>query len=225
MKTVAFVPMKLNNRRLPQKNTKPFTNGKPLCWYILKTLLANDRIDDVYVYCSNPDIQEFIPDGVKYLPRSTSLDQDTTKINEVLQAFAQEVPAQVYVLAHATAPFMSNASICSGLDAVCSGKYDSALAVKKIQSFLWQDGAPFNYNLDCIPRTQDLDPIYEETCGLYIYKRDLILERNRRNGDKPFLVEVSQIEATDIDEAENFAVADAIINHFFRSDAGMNESP
>ena len=50
MKTVAIVPMKLNNRRLPQKNTKPFTNGKPLCWYILSTLLKIDQIDEVYVY-------------------------------------------------------------------------------------------------------------------------------------------------------------------------------
>ena len=39
MKVAAVVPMKLNNRRLPQKNTKPFTNGRPLCWYILSTLL------------------------------------------------------------------------------------------------------------------------------------------------------------------------------------------
>ena len=28
MKIVAIVPMKLNNTRLPQKNTKAFTNGK-----------------------------------------------------------------------------------------------------------------------------------------------------------------------------------------------------
>ncbi|MCD8107328.1 MAG: hypothetical protein LUE20_05130 [Oscillospiraceae bacterium] len=66
MKTVAIVPMKLNNRRLPRKNTKCFTNGKPLCYYILSTLLAVDDVDEVYVYCSNPDIQEFIPDGVKH---------------------------------------------------------------------------------------------------------------------------------------------------------------
>lgn len=39
MKIVAIVPMKLNNTRLPQKNTKSFTNGKPLCYYILNTLL------------------------------------------------------------------------------------------------------------------------------------------------------------------------------------------
>ena len=31
-KVTAVVPMKLNNRRLPQKNTKSFTNGKPLCY-------------------------------------------------------------------------------------------------------------------------------------------------------------------------------------------------
>ena len=98
MKTVAIVPMKLNNRRLPQKNTKSFTNGKPLCHYILSTLLTVEGVDEVYVYCSNPDIQEFIPEGVKYLQRSTSLDQDTTKMNEVLHCFANEVSADIYVM-------------------------------------------------------------------------------------------------------------------------------
>ena len=48
-KIVAIVPMKLNNQRLPQKNTKAFTNGKPLCYYILSTLLKIEKIDEVYV--------------------------------------------------------------------------------------------------------------------------------------------------------------------------------
>lgn len=34
---------------------------------------------------------------------------------------------------------------------------------------------------------------------------------NRRIGDQPFLVEAGQIEGTDIDEAEDFA----IFNHYF----------
>ena len=33
MKTVAFVPIKLNNERFPGKNVKPFTGGKPLIAY------------------------------------------------------------------------------------------------------------------------------------------------------------------------------------------------
>ena len=56
MKVVALVPMKLNNRRLPNKNTKPFTNGKPLCHYILSTLLKVKEIDEIYVYTINEGI-------------------------------------------------------------------------------------------------------------------------------------------------------------------------
>lgn len=215
MKTVAIVPMKLNNRRLPQKNTKCFTNGKPLCWYILSTLLTVDDIDEVYVYCSNPDIKEFIPDGVKYLRRSELLDQDTTKMNEVLSSFAEDVPADVYVMTHTTAPFISKESIEKGLNAVISGEFDSSFAAKKLQDFLWKDGKPFNYELENIPRTQDLPPLFEETSGFYIYKSDVMTKLNRRIGNKPYIVEVGEIESVDIDEPEDFMIADAIFNHIF----------
>lgn len=216
MKITAIVPMKLNNRRLPQKNTKTFTNGKPLCYYILKTLLSVDMIDDVYVYCSNEDIKEFIPEGVKYLKRSENLDLDTTKMNEVLSAFAKDVPSDIYVMTHTTAPFISKDSIEKGINAVLSGDYDSSFAAKKLQDFLWKDGKPFNYELNNIPRTQDLPPLYEETSGFYIYKNDVISKLNRRIGEKPYIVEVNEIEAVDIDEKEDFDIADAIFNHFYK---------
>ena len=216
MKTVAIVPMKLNNRRLPQKNTKPFTNGKPLCYYILSTLLKFEGIDEVYVYCSNPDIRDFIPEGVKYLKRSESLDQDTTKMNEVLKCFAADVPADIYVMTHTTAPFVKAESIKKGLDAVVSGEYDSSFAAKKLQDFLWKDGVPFNYELDNIPRTQDLPPLYEETSGFYIYEKTVMTELGRRIGNKPYIVEVGEIESVDIDEAEDFMIADAIYNYMFK---------
>lgn len=213
MNIVAIVPMKLNNQRLPQKNTKVFNNGKPLCHYILSTLLTVPAINDVYVYCSNPKIQEFIPKGVKYLRRSDLLDQDTTSMTEVLNCFTQEVPADIYVMTHATAPFVSKKSIEKGLRAVESGEFDSSFAAKKLQDFLWKEGVPFNYKLDQIPRTQDIPPLYEETSGFYIYKHEVMAKLHRRIGDKPFIVEVGEIEAIDIDEPEDFAIADAIFNH------------
>lgn len=215
MKIVAVVPMKLNNSRLPQKNTKPFTNGKPLCNYILSTLLTVNLIDEVYVYCSNPEISNYIPDGVRYLRRSNKLDQDTTKINEVLSSFARDVPADIYVLAHTTAPFIKKESIERGLLAVKSGEYDSSFAAKKLQDFLWKDGAPFNYELDNIPRTQDLPVLYEETSGFYIYRNEVMTKLNRRIGNNPFIVEVGEIESIDIDEAEDFVIADAIFNFLY----------
>lgn len=213
MKIVAIVPMKLNNRRLPQKNTRSFTNGKPLCWYILSTLLTIKEIDEVYVYCSNPDIKEYIPKGVKYLERSKSLDLDSTKMNEVLKSFANDIPADIYVMTHTTAPFISKESIKKGLEMVVSGEYDSSFAAKKLQDFLWKDGKPFNYELNNIPRTQDLPPLYEETSGFYIYKKEVMTKLGRRIGEKPFVVEVGEIESIDIDELEDFIIADAIYNY------------
>ena len=137
-------------------------------------------------------------------------------MNEVLQSFAEDVPADIYVMSHATAPFISKESIEQGLQAVESGQYDSSFAAKKLQDFLWKDGAPFNYRLSDIPRTQDLPMLYEETSGFYIYKSDVVTRYHRRIGQKPFIVEVGEIEAVDIDEAEDFMIADAIYNHLIR---------
>ncbi|MGN0701528.1 MAG: cytidylyltransferase domain-containing protein [Oscillospiraceae bacterium] len=216
MKVAAFVPMKLNNERLKNKNVLPFENGEPLCTYILRTLTKVADIDEAYVYCSNPAIKDYIPEGIKYLPRSESLDTSSTKINEVLRAFAEDVEADVYVLTHATAPFISAESIERGIDAVVNKGFDSAHAVKRVQEFLWKDGKPFNYQPDNIPRTQDLEPIFAETCGLYIYKRELIMNSGRRIGNNPYLIEVSEIESTDIDEQEDFQIANAIFNNILR---------
>lgn len=198
MKTVAFVPIKLNNERLPGKNIKPFTNGKPLVHYIFQTLLSVEDIDEIYVYCSSEEIVNYVPSGVRFLKRDPYLDLSTTSFNEVLTTFANKVYADVYILTHATAPFISSESFRRGIRALHSGRYDSALSVERAQEFMWKDNKPFNYNPERIPRTQDLDPFFIETCGMYIYTRSVISEKHRHIGDSPYLVEVNKIEATDI---------------------------
>lgn len=212
MKTVAVVPIKLNNERLPGKNTKCFDNGKPLVTLVLETLKKVKNIDEIYCYCSNNDIEEYLPEDVRFLKRDKSLDLSTTSITEVLLSFANTIESDVYILVHATAPFITSYSIEKGVESVLSGKYDSSLAVRRLQEFLWKDGEPFNYSLENIPRTQDLAPVFCETSGFFVYTRELILNYHRRVGFNPYLVEVSKIEATDIDEQEDFEIANAIFN-------------
>lgn len=210
MKTVAFVPIKMNSERLPGKNVRPFTNGRPLLTYILDTLTQVAGLDEIYVYCSDESVSKYCPPGVRFLKRDPYYDLSSTPFNEVLASFARLVEADIYVLTHATAPFMSAESISAGVGAVKGGGYDSALAAVKLQEFLWKDGRPFNYRVDDIPRTQDLEPMYAETCGLYIFTRELILGKNRRIGERPYLLEVSKIEAQDINDELDFQIADAV---------------
>ena len=212
MKTVAFVPIKLNNERLPGKNIKPFTNEKPLVHYIFQTLMSVKEIDEIYVYCSSEESVKYVPSGVIFLKRDPYLDLSTTSFNEVLTTFAEKVDADVYILTHATAPFISAESFKKGIQAVKSGNYDSALSVEKMQEFMWKDNKPFNYAPEKIPRTQDLEPFFIETCGMYIYTKAVISEKHRRIGDNPYLVEVDKVESTDINNPEDFLLADAIFN-------------
>ena len=211
MKTAAFIPVKLNNERLPGKNLKCFNNGRPLITYILDTALRVKSFDDVYVYCSSERIRDHLPAGVAFLERPASLDLPSSTITEVFSKFSQTVTADVYALLHATSPFVSTGSIERGLQAVQNGGYDSALAVKRHNDFLWRDGKPDNYDVRNIPRTQDLEPFYTETSGFYIFTKSLA-EQRRRVGDNPLLVEVSEIEALDIDNPIDFEIADAVFN-------------
>lgn len=212
MKIVAFVPIKMNNERLPGKNTKSFDNGEPLIHYILNTLGKVKGLDEIYVYCSNTEICKYLPQNVKFLKRDEYLDLSTTSFNEVLTTFANKVEADYYILTHATAPFISKESFEKAINAINSGAYDSALTVNQLKEFIWKDGKPFNYSPQSIPRTQDLDAMFTETCGMYMYSRDLILKENRRVGHKPYLLEVSKIEALDINEPVDFEICNAVYN-------------
>ncbi len=212
MKIVALVPIKLNNERLPNKNTLPFDNGKPLIDYILNTLKKVKNIDEIYVYCSDEQIKKYLPESIKFLGREKYLDLSETSFNEVLVTFAEKVKADIYVLTHTTAPFIKCKSIEKGINKVVTGEYDSAISVVKLQEFLWKDGTPFNYDINYIPRTQDLDVLYAETCGLFVYTHELIMKHQRRIGAATYLVEVSKIEAIDINTREDFIIANAIFN-------------
>lgn len=217
---VAFVPMKLNNERLPGKNTREIGPGKTLFHLILESLLLAG-IEEIYVYCSDPNIAALLPEGVKFLKRSEELDRSETKINEVMEAFASDVPADAYLMAHATAPFLSAITLNRVAEAVRSGRHDSALTVTRLQEFLWSDGKPLNYDPTSIPRTQDLAPLFTETTGCYAYTADLLLAEGRRVGDDPALIQVSKIEAIDINESIDFDIAQAVYRQVSSADSGM----
>lgn len=214
MKTVAVVPIKLNNKRFANKNIRSFTNGKPLIFYILETLRQVDEIDEIYVYCSSETIKEYLPNNVIFLKRDRRFDADSIRFNDILVEFALQIEADTYVLTHATAPFLSAETIKKAIMAVNDDGYDSSFTVRNMKEFMWESGNPINYSLDDIPRTQDLNEIQIETCGLYVYARKLIIEEKKRIGRNSKKIPISKIEACDINTEEDFILADAVYNYF-----------
>jgi CMP-N-acetylneuraminic acid synthetase len=214
MKTVAMVPIKMNSERVKDKNIRSFCDGKPLVRFILEALVGSKLIDDVYVYCSNNRIQKYLIDGVKFLKRPEYLDLNTSNCNDIIREFMKEVEADYYVVSHATAPFTRTESIDRCIENVVdSNLYDSAFTVERIQNFMWSNGKPMNFDPDYFPRTQDLEPIYLETSGAFVFSRKVFDTYNRRIGISPCLVEVNPMESCDIDTEYDMTVAQALYQY------------
>ena len=210
MKRVAFVPIRLNSQRVAGKNLR-LLGGKPLMAYLLESLAAAKNIDEVYVYCSNREVEQYLPQGVKFLQRDERLDSNTTLGKEIYDAFTEEVEADIYILAHTTSPFIRTSTIEQAVEAVESGAYDSAFSAERIQTFTWWKGEPLNYSLQYIPRTQDLEPLYVETSAFFVFRSEVWKQQHRRIGDKPFIAVTDRIESMDIDNPDDFTLAEAIV--------------
>lgn len=211
MKIVGIMPIKLINERCPGKNIRKL-GDKPLLQYELDNLSKTGLCDCIYVYCSNKDIIQFLPDNVNYIQRPEMLDLPTSNFTQIFDSFIKIVDADIYVYAHATAPFISIKTMKECIEAVKSGKYDSAFCAVKLQDYLWCNGEPLNFDTTNLPRTQDLKPIYKETSGVYVFTKEVYNKYRYRIGKNPYIKEVSFKEAVDIDNPEDFDLAEALLN-------------
>ena len=210
MKIVAYVPIKLNNERMPNKNLRCFDDGTPMAHLVFNTLSSVEEIDEIYCYCSDPTIKDYLTGRVKFLQRDKSLDTAATKCGEVISAFLNDVDADIVVLSHVTSPFLRTDTVRKCIAAVKSGEYDSAFSASRVQEFFWQDNMPLNFDSTDTPRSQDLPIFYKETSGCFVFTRQIFIETGRRIGYRPYICEVDKIEETDINYLEDFEIANAI---------------
>ena len=210
MKTVALIPIKMGSKRVPGKNIRPFFDGTPLMFFIQQACLDTKNIDEVYIYCSDDAVIPYVLPNVRYLKRPKFLDGDNVNANDIIREFIKTVDADIYVNAHTTSPFAKPETIEECVEKVASGEYDSSFCAEAIRTFMWENGKPINFDPSHFPRTQDLPLIYGETSIAYVFTKQSFLMHNRRLGTKPFIKEVSKIEAIDIDYPEDFDIANAI---------------
>lgn len=218
MKTVALIPIKMESKRIPQKNIKPFYDGTPLMSFIQQACLDSGVIDETYIYCSDDTVIPYLLPNVKFLKRPKFLDGDDINANDFIREFMKTVDADIYVNAHTTSPFAKSSTIAELVEKVAGGEYDSAFCAESLRTFMWENGKPINFDPDHFPRTQDLPPIVAETSIAYVFKKETFNRFNRRLGVKPYIKEVGRIEAMDIDYPEDFEIANAIYKEIIRKE-------
>ncbi len=214
-KIVSFIPIKLNNQRLPGKNLM-ILEGRPLCDYIFNTICQVNAISEKYVYCSDEKIKDYLPKGLSFLRRDPYLDGFQVKGLDIIEHFVRDVDADIYILTHVTQPFTKAESIEQALNKVLYEGYDSAFSCTCIQDYCWYQNKPLNYDRKDIVTTQNLEPVYMETGAFFIFKKEVFTKYHQRIGMNPYKYVISPLEAVDIDTAEDFELAKVVAEYYKR---------
>lgn len=219
MKIVALLPMKGNSERVPNKNLKDFS-GKPLYHRVMETLLSSRYINYVVVNTDSEaiksDISKNFDNRVIVIDRPVEIRGDFVSMNKVIECDIQNVDADIYLQTHSTNPLLKTESVDKAIEKMISvlkeKSLDSVFSVTRLQTRLYKvSGEPFNHNLEELLRTQDLEPLYEENSNFYIFTKESFFNSGeKRIGLKPFMFEIDKIEAVDIDEPQDFIIAEAI---------------
>jgi CMP-N-acetylneuraminic acid synthetase len=212
----ALLPMKGHSERVPAKNLKSF-NGKPLFHAILEKLDAVDLIRNVIINTDSVKIAESalkVSSKVIIHERPDDLCGDFVPMNDIIAYDLANHNSEHFLQTHSTNPLLKpstlEASIRAYFDAI--PEMDSLFSVTQWQTRLyWKDGSPVNHNPEELLRTQDLPPIFEENSNIYIFsKTSFDAVGRKRIGKKPIMFEMGRLESVDIDEPEDFIIAEQL---------------
>ena len=212
----ALVPMKGHSERVPNKNLRSFCS-KPLYHWTIISLQKSHYVKNIVVNTDSPEIAENIRqnfDRVKIIDRPDEIRGDFVSMNIIIAYDLSQLPGEYFLQTHSTNPLLTTETIDRAIELYFRnlGTYDSLFAVTRHNArFYWSDGRPINHNLQEMLRTQDLPPIFEENSNLYIFSKESFKQSdNRRIGLKPYLFEMNRLEAIDIDEEEDFLLAELL---------------
>jgi len=224
MKIVALVPMKGHSSRVPGKNFKNF-HGKPLFRWIVDTLASIDSVSEIII---NTDAKEqFLSNGlsesgkVRFRERRKEICGDDVSMNLVLGDDVEHVDSDIYLMTHSTNPLLSAKTIESAIaefeKRLESGTHDSLFSVNKYQTrFYREDASPINHDPQNLIPTQNLEPWYEENSNLYLFTKESFHSTKARIGKKPMIFVTPKLESSDIDNPEDWAVAEHLAAFFNR---------
>ncbi len=208
--------MRHGSQRVPGKNYRPLA-GKPLFHHIIETLLGVPQIAEIIVNTDSPEVQHGLREqfpAVKVIERPAHLCADSVPMNEILAYDMAQVEADFYLQTHSTNPLLRAETVTCAIDMLMRQypAYDSLFAVTRLQTRLWdQLGRAVNHNPAVLLQTQDLPPIYEENSCIYMFKKDTLLKRRNRLGERPMMFEINAAEAWDIDEELDFEIVDFLM--------------
>lgn len=210
----ALVPMKGHSERVPNKNIRPL-NGLPLLTWALGALHQARHISRVVVDTDSEHIADLVR---QYHPRTDILMRperlrgDHVTGNDLIEWELSQVEGEHFGQFHVTSPLLTPATIDRAIEAYFEGGHDSLFTVTEHHCWLFdEEGKPLNSDPRRLVRSQDLAPIYEDNHAAHLFSRASFEATRSRIGVNPRMFPIPKLEAVDIDEEDDFVMAEALM--------------
>ena len=218
MKLVVIVPVRGGSRGLPGKNLAVLA-GVPL-WQRAVSQGVAVGADEVIV---TTDVEDILAGDagakVRLLRRPADLAGDATPMAPVMMHALRDIdgPARI-VLLQPTSPLRTLDDIRSAIELHESGQFELVKSVTEANAGVLKygrmDGDKFVPLADpafCFSNRQDLPPVLRPNGAVYVFDRDWFLQNEGFVSDAIGAVVMPEDRSHDIDTAEDFARAEAIL--------------
>lgn len=218
MNIVCFIPIKSNSERVKGKNFRILC-GRPLFTYIIDHAIEANCFDDIIVDTNSDDVKKYCDTkGIKWIERKKELAFNSANGNDLLVYHYSLYPNyDYYFQLFATAPFLQPSTIRKAVTELTqTEEFDSTFTALSEHSFFWYAGSPINYRPCILPRSQDMEPVIEETTGLYGIKSNSLEKYRCRIGAKPLIQIVNKFEAVDINTEDDLKMAEFVGESYWK---------
>jgi pseudaminic acid cytidylyltransferase len=215
MKNLAIIPARGGSKRIPRKNIRDFL-GKPIIAYSIETAIQSGLFDEVMVSTDSEEIRDVAKSYGAKVPflRSENSSSDHAVlgdvVDEVLEYYMSRQKFNYICCLLPTVPLISTKNLKKGLDILISDK--SIDSVKPVVAFSYPVQRALkmtNGDLEWVypeyftTRTQDLPPVYHDAGQFWWMKYE-----NGFNGKRKVGFEISEIEVQDIDNIDDWKIAE-----------------
>lgn len=211
MQIKALIAARSGSVRVQNKNIRPFA-GTTILEIKIKQLKQVKELDGIVVNSNDDDILEIASRyDVETVKREQKYASNEISMSEVYVNMAENMNTDVIMYSNATNPLLETISIKNMIKMFRDGgDFDSINSAHAIKEFLWLDGKAINYNPLKQPRSQDLPNIQAINFAISLIRKENMIKYKNVVGQRPFLYEISETEATDIDTQLDFDIAEIL---------------
>jgi CMP-N,N'-diacetyllegionaminic acid synthase len=202
MKIKTIILARGGSKGIPKKNIIPLKRKPLLAYSIEAAKLSNANNIWVSTDCENIK-NTAIRYGAKVIIRPDNISGDSSKSEEALLHFAENVDFDILVFIQPTSPLLLSEDINKGLSMMSD--YDSIFSAYKEHWIpRWNlDYTPYQWSTESRPMRQDMPEKYVENGAFYISTKQALLKSKCRYSGKIGIVEMPLWRSFQIDTLED----------------------